>query len=140
MIYRRNLSELKTLGDGNHCGIDDTERKIEVVRHQFRHAVDVVVLESGDPEAFSTKRLEEGQFSVWPHSGLESRYPISPNWRGHQERTAGPAQQPEARLMGLILGVARGQKNASVTQQARVPYERNSAVHCACYDARSAPR
>jgi hypothetical protein len=38
MIYRGDLSELEAFSNGDHGSIDDTEWKIEVVLHEFRHA------------------------------------------------------------------------------------------------------
>jgi hypothetical protein len=45
MIYRRDLGQLQTLGDCHHRSIDDTQRKIQILAHQFGHPRDVVVFQ-----------------------------------------------------------------------------------------------
>jgi hypothetical protein len=70
-VERRNLSEPEALGDRDHGGIDDAERKVLVPLDKLSHARDVTVLKLRYVEAVIAERPEERDFRLRTHARLK---------------------------------------------------------------------
>jgi hypothetical protein len=96
VIQRRDLGELEPLRDGDHRGIDDTQRQVQVCLDQVGHPLDVLVLQLSHMEAIVTERSEERDFCMRSHPRLQQVSDLTQDRRGYQQRSFGEAQKPDA--------------------------------------------
>ncbi len=65
----------------------------------------------------AVERPEEGHLSLRSHPRLQKVPDLAQDRRGHQQRALRMPQEAQARLMGVILNVARSQQDAGIAQQ-----------------------
>jgi hypothetical protein len=117
VVQRGDFSELQAFRDGDHGGINDAERKIDVSLDKPGHALDVLVPYFSDVEAVAAERLQESDLGLRSYSGLKQVSDFSQYRRRHQQGSLGLAQQLQAGMMGVVFDVTCGQQDSGVAQQ-----------------------
>ena len=89
LIERRDLADVKPLGESDHGGVSRTQRKIVGPGDQLSHPVQVLRLKIDEFESSPSYGLTEGGLDCWPYPLLKH----VPHFRNDRRRHEEPASR-----------------------------------------------
>lgn len=66
VIQRCDLCESQAFCDGDHGGIDDAQREIDIGFHELSHSPDVLIFQLSDVKAVVVERFQECDLRLGP--------------------------------------------------------------------------
>jgi hypothetical protein len=66
VIQRCDLGEPQAFCDGDHGGIDDAKREIDIGLHELGHSPDILIFQLSDVKAVVAERFQESDFRPRP--------------------------------------------------------------------------